>query len=95
MISTLTAALNQGSLRVVVGLFRSGWLQTECEALGVKTFVMPLEGPSPEQAAATILVFQLVSKTLARVRPMIGKPGVDVRKIQDEIRKAAGVVVEK
>lgn len=45
MISTLTSALNQGSLRVIVGLFRPGWLQTECEALGVKTFVMPLAGP--------------------------------------------------
>ena len=44
MISTLTAALNQGQLRIIVGLFRSGWLQTECEARGVKTCVMPLAG---------------------------------------------------
>jgi glycosyltransferase involved in cell wall biosynthesis len=45
MISTLTAALNHGSFRIIVGLFRPGWLQTECEALGVKTLVMPLAGP--------------------------------------------------
>ena len=45
MISTLAAALNQGQFRVIVGLFRSGWLQTECEARGVRTYVMPLGGP--------------------------------------------------
>ena len=44
MISTLTAALNQGQFRIMVGLFRSGWLQTECEARGVQTCVMPLAG---------------------------------------------------
>ncbi len=44
MISTLTAALNQGQLRIIVGLFRSGWLQTECEARGVRTCVIPLAG---------------------------------------------------
>jgi len=44
MISTLTAALNQGQFRVVVGLFRPGWLQAECEARGVITSVMPLTG---------------------------------------------------
>ena len=44
MISTLTAALNQGQFRIIVGLFRSGWLQAECEALGVRTCVMPLAG---------------------------------------------------
>jgi glycosyltransferase involved in cell wall biosynthesis len=44
MISTLTAELNQGQFRVIVGLFRSGWLQTECEARGVQTCVMPLAG---------------------------------------------------
>ena len=45
MISTLTAALNQGQFRTIVVLFRSGWLQTECEARGVRTCVMPLGGP--------------------------------------------------
>lgn len=45
MISTLTAALNQDQFRIIVGLFRPGWLQAECEALGVKTVVMPLAGP--------------------------------------------------
>src|SRR6185295_3302337 len=45
MISTLTAALNRDQFRIIVGLFRPGWLQVECEALGVKTFVMPLAGP--------------------------------------------------
>ncbi len=44
MISTLTAALNQGQFRIIVGLFRPGWLQAECEALGVRTSVMPLAG---------------------------------------------------
>lgn len=44
MISTLAAALNQGQFRVIVGLFRPGWLQTECEARGVRTCVMPLGG---------------------------------------------------
>jgi len=44
MISTLTAALNQGQFRIIVGLFRPGWIQTECETLGVRTFVMPLAG---------------------------------------------------
>jgi len=44
MISTLTAALNGGQVRVVVGLFRSGWLQDECERLGVRTIVIPIAG---------------------------------------------------
>lgn len=44
MISTLTAALNQGQFRIMVGLFRPGWLQAECEARGVRTCVMPLAG---------------------------------------------------
>ena len=44
MISTLAAALNQSQFRIIVGLFRPGWLQTECEALGVRTSVMPLAG---------------------------------------------------
>lgn len=44
MISTLAAALNQGQVRVIVGLFRSGWLQAECERLGVRTIVIPIAG---------------------------------------------------
>ncbi len=44
MISTLTAALNQGQFRIIVGMFRPGWLQAECEARGVRTSVMPLAG---------------------------------------------------
>ena len=44
MISMLTAALNQGQFRIMVGLFRPGWLQAECEACGVRTCVMPLAG---------------------------------------------------
>jgi len=44
MISTLTAALNRGQFRIIVGLFRPGWLQAECETLGVTTFVIPLAG---------------------------------------------------
>src|SRR5262245_25285748 len=45
MISSLTAALNEGQFRIVVGLFRHGWLQAECERLGVETCVVPLGGP--------------------------------------------------
>jgi len=45
MISTLTAALNQGQFRIIAGLFRPGWLQTECEHLKVETRVMSLAGP--------------------------------------------------
>ena len=44
MISTLAAALNRDQLRVIVGLFRPGWLQTECERLGVRTVVIPMTG---------------------------------------------------
>ncbi|OQW62567.1 MAG: hypothetical protein BVN29_19400 [Nitrospira sp. ST-bin5] len=44
MISTLAAALNQGQVRVIVGLFRSGWLQAECEQFGVRTIVIPIAG---------------------------------------------------
>ncbi|MEO7860658.1 MAG: glycosyltransferase family 4 protein [Nitrospirales bacterium] len=44
MISMLAAALNQGQFRIIVGLFRPGWLQAECEARGVMTCVMPLTG---------------------------------------------------
>ena len=44
MISTLAAALNQGQFRIIVGLFRPGWLQAECEARGVRTCVIPLGG---------------------------------------------------
>ena len=44
VISTLAATLNQGQFRIIVGLFRPGWLQGECEALGVRTSVMPLAG---------------------------------------------------
>lgn len=44
MISTLAAALNQGQFRIIVGLFWPGWLQTECEALGVRTSLVPLAG---------------------------------------------------
>ena len=44
MISMLTAGLNQGQFRIIVGLFRPGWLQAECEVRGVRTCVMPLAG---------------------------------------------------
>lgn len=45
VISTLTAALNDNGFRVIVGLFRAGWLQQECECRGVQTVVIPLNGP--------------------------------------------------
>jgi glycosyltransferase involved in cell wall biosynthesis len=44
VISTLAQALNDDRFRVIVGLFKSGWLQTECERLGVETRVIPLKG---------------------------------------------------
>ena len=37
MISTLAAGINQCEFQIMVGLFRPGWLQTECEARGVRT----------------------------------------------------------
>ncbi|MCS6305653.1 MAG: glycosyltransferase family 4 protein [Nitrospira sp.] len=45
VISSLSASLNTEGRRVMVGLFRPGWLQTECERLGVETIIMPLSGP--------------------------------------------------
>lgn len=45
MISTLAAALNRDGDRALVGLFRPGWLKTECEQRGVETKVIPLRGP--------------------------------------------------
>ncbi len=45
VISSLSEALNTGGRRVVVGLFRPGWLQAECERLRVETIIMPLSGP--------------------------------------------------
>jgi glycosyltransferase involved in cell wall biosynthesis len=44
VISTLAQALNDDRFRVIVGLFKSGWLQTECERLGVEMRVIPLKG---------------------------------------------------
>ncbi len=44
VISSLASALNQQNYRVIVGLFRPGWLQGECERLGVETKLMPLPG---------------------------------------------------
>ena len=45
VISSLSASLNAERRRVMVVLFRPGWLQTECERLGVETIIMPLSGP--------------------------------------------------
>jgi glycosyltransferase involved in cell wall biosynthesis len=45
VISTLSSVMNGDKCRVIVALFRPGWLQTECERLGVKTHVIPLSGP--------------------------------------------------
>jgi glycosyltransferase involved in cell wall biosynthesis len=44
VISTLSAALNTQHRRVIIGLFRPGWLQTECQRLGVETTILPLSG---------------------------------------------------
>ena len=45
MLSVLSSQINRSGADVIVGLFRSGWLQTECERLGMKTRVIPLAGP--------------------------------------------------
>jgi glycosyltransferase involved in cell wall biosynthesis len=45
VISVLSEALNQDGMRFIVGLFRPGWLQTECQRLGVETRVIPLAWP--------------------------------------------------
>ena len=45
VISTLAAMLNQERIRIIIGLFRPGWLQTECQRLGVETRVIPLAWP--------------------------------------------------
>jgi glycosyltransferase involved in cell wall biosynthesis len=45
VISTLSSVMNGNRCRVIVALFRPGWLQTECERLGVKTHIIPLSGP--------------------------------------------------
>ncbi len=44
VISTLAAALNHSGWRVIAGMFRPGWLQEECERLGVETIIIPLAG---------------------------------------------------
>lgn len=44
VISTMAAAMNHSGRRVIVGIFRPGWLQEECERLGVQTVVVPLTG---------------------------------------------------
>lgn len=45
MISSLAEALNRDGTRVMVGLFRPGWLKTQCEQRKVETRVLPLAGP--------------------------------------------------
>ena len=45
VISTLSAALNTQHRGIILGLFRPGWLQTECQRLGVETIIIPLSGP--------------------------------------------------
>ncbi|WHZ29214.1 MAG: hypothetical protein OJF51_004015 [Nitrospira sp.] len=45
VISSLSSSLNTEGRRVMVALFRPGWLQTECERLEVETIIMPLSGP--------------------------------------------------
>jgi len=45
VISVLSSRLKRNGLYVIVGLFRPGWLQNECERLGVDTRVIPLNGP--------------------------------------------------
>src|SRR5262249_48375558 len=45
MLSLLASSLQRAGLRVIVGLFRPGWLKSECERLGVDTRVIPLAGP--------------------------------------------------
>src|SRR4249920_2354877 len=44
MISSLAASLDQLGFRVIVGLFRPGWLQEQCERRGVAVRVLPIKG---------------------------------------------------
>lgn len=44
MISGLAASLVSSGFRVMVGLFRPGWLQEQCEDRGVPVHVLPISG---------------------------------------------------
>jgi glycosyltransferase involved in cell wall biosynthesis len=44
MISSLAASLGQLSFRVIVGLFRPGWLKEQCESKGIGVRVLPIKG---------------------------------------------------
>jgi len=44
MISGLASSLVSSGFRVVVGLFRPGWLQEQCERIGIQIHVLPLRG---------------------------------------------------
>src|SRR4051794_16272092 len=65
VISTLSSVLNRDDFRVIVVLFRPGWLQTECERLGVTTHVIPLDGPL--HAKWFVHCFQLIRRENVRL----------------------------
>lgn len=44
MISGLAASLDQLGFRVIVGLFRPGWLKEQCESKGIGVRVLPIKG---------------------------------------------------
>lgn len=44
MISILACSLERLGFRVIVGLFRSGWLKEQCESRGVSVRVLPIRG---------------------------------------------------
>ena len=55
MISSLAEALHRDGTRVMVGLFRPGWLKTECEQRGVET---SLDGHLADQIRQDIRDFK-------------------------------------
>ena len=44
MISSLAVSLDELGFRVIVGLFRPGWLKEQCEGKGISVRVLPIKG---------------------------------------------------
>lgn len=44
MISSLACSLDEMGFRVIVGLFRPGWLKEQCESSGISVRVLPIRG---------------------------------------------------
>ena len=44
LVSRIASGLDQKRFRSIIGLFDSGWLDGRCKTLGLRTFVVPMEG---------------------------------------------------